>query len=342
MKIMRLCFFVCLLLASLLTISLTGIALAQNEEEPISENATLVQQEEAPISENATLVQEEEAPLSENVTITKEAEPKPELIANQEEPTIKESIKLSPDFPTVEAIAGGEFDFRVTFTYLGVEPKVFDLRTSAPPDWEVYMTPRYEKDRKITSVNLKPTMGAGDELNVVATAPFWPLPEPGDYKITIEAISDTVQSSTELTAKVTAKYTLQTTPTNQLYNTKTKAGKDNAFSITVTSLSTAVVDNIQFTHKNPDGWTVEFKPDKIDALEAFSEKTVDVNIKPPAKTVAGDYMITLQASGKQATASEMNIRVTVETPTVWGWVGVAIILIVVIGLIAIFMRFSRR
>jgi uncharacterized membrane protein len=46
--------------------------------------------------------------------------------------------------------------------------------------------------------------------------------------------------------------------------------------------------------------------------------------------------------GKQASADKMVMRVTVETPTIWGWVGVIIIIIVVAGLIGIFMRFGRR
>jgi uncharacterized membrane protein len=53
-------------------------------------------------------------------------------------------------------------------------------------------------------------------------------------------------------------------------------------------------------------------------------------------------MIGVRASGVQKTSEKINIRVTVETPTVWGWVGVAIIAIVVVGLVVIFMRFSRR
>ena len=77
-------------------------------------------------------------------------------------------------------------------------------------------------------------------------------------------------------------------------------------------------------------------------MEAIDEQSIDVNIKPPPKAVAGDYMISLRASGKQTSAGEISIRVTVETPTIWGWVGVVIILIVVIGLVVIFMRFSRR
>ncbi len=263
-------------------------------------------------------------------------------LAQDDENKIEEKIILRPDFPTIESIAGGDFEFKVEFSYIGMEPKVFDIRTTAPKGWEVYMTPRYEKERKITSINLKPTMGAGEEMRLIATAPFWPLPEPGEYKIKVEAISDTIQASTELTAKVTAKYILTTVSANELYNTTAGAGEDNIFSIKVRNLGTDAIDNVKFSPNNPEGWSVTFNPDKIDVLEAIDEQTVEVNIKPPPKTVAGDYMISLRASGKQAAAGEISIRVTVETPTIWGWVGVAIILIVVIGLVVIFMRFSRR
>jgi uncharacterized repeat protein (TIGR01451 family) len=263
-------------------------------------------------------------------------------LAQDDENKIEEEITLRPDFPTMEAIAGQDFEFHVEFLYVGEDSKVFDIRTTAPKGWEVYLTPRYEKERKITSINLKPAVGAGEDLRLVATAPFWPLPEPGDYKILVEAVSDTIQASTELTAKVTAKYVLTTISANDLYNTTARAGEDNIFSIKVRNLGTDAIDNIKFTPDNPEGWSVTFNPEKIDVLEAIDEQAVEMNIKPPPKTVAGDYMISLRASGAQATADDISIRVTVETPTIWGWVGVAIILIVVIGLIIIFMRFSRR
>ena len=100
--------------------------------------------------------------------------------------------------------------------------------------------------------------------------------------------------------------------------------------------------NITFTSTHPDGWEIKFSPDKAETLKTSDQKTIDVNIKPPAKTVAGDYMISLQVSGKQASADKMDIRVTVKTPTIWGWVGVIIIVIVVAGLFVIIMRFGRR
>jgi len=53
-------------------------------------------------------------------------------------------------------------------------------------------------------------------------------------------------------------------------------------------------------------------------------------------------MISVRASGVQRTSEKINIRVTVETPPVLQWLGVVIIAIVVVGLVVIFMRFSRR
>jgi len=265
----------------------------------------------------------------------------PGAVLAQDEP-IEEKIVLSLTYPTVESIAGGNFEFEMEFLYVGVDARVFDLRTTAPQGWEVYMTPSYEKEKKVSSIRLNPSLQAGSKIRIVATAPFWPLPEPGEYKITVEAISDEVRSSTEITAVITAMYILDTVPTAERYDTTATAGEDNVFSIKVRNLGTDAIENVKFSPSNPEGWSITFEPDKIDVLEAIDEQTVEVNIKPPSKTVAGDYMVSLRASGKQTSADEMNIRVTVETPTIWGWVGVVIILIVVIGLAVIFMRFSRR
>jgi len=105
---------------------------------------------------------------------------------------------------------------------------------------------------------------------------------------------------------------------------------------------TAPVENITFSSDKMQGWDVTYKPEKIDSLSSLETKTVDINIKPAAKTISGDYMLNVWIAGKQASADKMAIRVTVETPTIWGWVGVIIIIIVVVGLVGIFMRFGRR
>jgi uncharacterized membrane protein len=261
-------------------------------------------------------------------------------------PIVVAKIEARALYPTLSSIAGQPFTFDVEFLYtaakLSDQPQVFTLTTKAPPNWEVAMTPPYEKDKKLTAMSLKPGFTFGDKILVSVTPPFLPLPEPGDYDISLTADSGTLKTNINLKAKITAKYNLTLLPSNERYNTNATAGKDNAFSIELANISTAPVDKINFSSTKPSGWTIEFNPKELESLAALDSKTVEVNIKPPPETIAGDYVISLQASSTQATAPKMDIRVTVETPTIWGWVGVAIIFVVIVGLIFVFMRFSRR
>jgi uncharacterized membrane protein len=262
-------------------------------------------------------------------------------IAFAQEGESEEWVELAPTYPKMEAIAGDSFEFEVKATYKGEGARDFDLDSTAPPGWEVYMTPPYEKEKKISAIRLLPTP-SGENIRVVVNAPFWPLPDPGVYDVAMTISSEGIQDTVTLKAEITAQYNLIVRPATERYNTTATAGKDSVFSLRMVNLGTASIDNIKFTTTKPEGWGIEFTPDQVDTLEALGEQTVDVNIKPPARTVAGDYQVKIRASGEQDTAEEVTIRVTVESPTIWGWVGVAIILIVVIGLSVVFMRFSRR
>ena len=256
-------------------------------------------------------------------------------------PVIEEKIELATTYPTLENISGASFEFEVGLKYTGSEARDFDLVATAPPGWSVSVTPQYESGRKILGIRLEPSAAFTTKVKVIASPPIWPLSEPRDYQVTLEVTAGDLTGTTELTAKITALYNMFLASTNERLDTKAKAGQDNFFSIEVGNLGTAAIDNIKFSSVKPSGWTIEFTPDKIDSLPAIDFQTVDVNIKPPTETIAGDYQITIRASGEQA-SEEIKVRVTVETPTIWGWVGVAIIVLVIGGLVYIFMRLSRR
>ncbi|MCL5070835.1 MAG: NEW3 domain-containing protein, partial [Actinobacteria bacterium] len=101
------------------------------------------------------------------------------------------------------------------------------------------------------------------------------------------------------------------------------------------------IENITFKSDAPDKWIVKFNPEKIEKLAADESKDIEVTITPPDKTIAGDYMLNFSTSSADA-SSNIDVRVTVETPSIWGWVGIAIIVIVVIGVAVIFARLGRR
>ena len=80
---------------------------------------------------------------------------------------------------------------------------------------------------------------------------------------------------------------------------------------------------------------------RIDSLIAGNVQTVEVNIKPPPKTIAGDYGTILKANSEQESDS-LEYRVTVETSTAWGWIGVIIAIIVIATLFGTFIMLRRR
>jgi len=252
----------------------------------------------------------------------------------------RDKIELTAIHTKLEGTSQDTFKFEVKVTYNGNEARTFDLSVTGPKDWGVYTTPSYPTDKKIKDVRLEPYLS--QTMIVYATPPYWLEPEPGNYEVTLEISSTDLKETITLTAVITATYALSLSPSEERYNTSATSGKDNFFSIEIQNTGSDTINNITFSSSKPKGWSITLSPDKVESLEAGKSQSLEVNIKPGAKTIAGDYMITLSATGKEATADDLSIRVTVETPTIWGWTGVVIILIVIGGLSFVIMRFSRR
>ena len=264
----------------------------------------------------------------------------------QEEEAPPEVVTLTATFTKLEGVYGTSFEFEVSLEYTGAtEPKTFDLTVSGPQDWDIFITPTYPTDKRILNIELEPRQPfesrPATKILIHVSPPLWRLSDPGEYPITVTLTSGEVSSSIDLAVVITSTYAMSLVPSEERLNTTATAGRDNYFSIEVQNMGSGLIEDITFSSNKPSGWTIEFSPDEIDTLAAIDSQTVEVNIKPPPNTIAGDYQITLKAKGKQI-EDEMDVRVSVETPTIWGWLGVAIIVVVIAGLVYIFMRFSRR
>lgn len=267
------------------------------------------------------------------------------VLAQDETPT-EESIRIETKYPKLETVAGESIEFEMELWLIGElvggEPREFDLVTTAPKDWLLFVTPVFPADREIRSVTLKPGFSVAEKIIIHAITPYWYVYEPGEYGITLELVSGELRGSIEVKVVVTARYGLILAPATESYSVSATAGRDNYFSIEVVNGGTGVIDNITLSSSKPQDWEIDFSLNNIDSLDTLDVETIDVNIKPPPEAIAGDYTITIKASGTQAGASDLELRVRVKTPTIWGWVGVGIIALVIAGMVYIFMRFSRR
>lgn len=258
-----------------------------------------------------------------------------------------EEITLTCQYPVLSSYAGTYFDYSIDLQYKGgKEPRVFDLRAKVPAGFNCSIAPGYAEGTEIAAIRLDPQKTYPDTIKVTVRPYVWLVPEPGEYPVTVEVSSGTIKNSIELKAIVTAKYDLGLEPSTGRLNTSATAGKDNYFTISITNTGSADLEKVNFSSKitgNPTGWSITFAPEKLDVLPVGGTREIQVNIKPAQKTIAGDYMITISAEPESKYAfGSLDIRLTVLTPTIWGWVGVGIVVLVIAGLAVMFMRLGRR
>jgi len=259
----------------------------------------------------------------------------------------EEKVELDCKYPVISSYAGSYFGWDVDLSYKGGKaPKVFDLRVTVPEGFIYTISPGYGESGEIRAIRLDPEKTYPETIKVTVRSYVWVVPGPGEYDVIVEASSGELKSSIKLKAVVTAKYDLDMEPTTGKFNTEATPGKDNIFKIEVINSGTADVDKIVFSSTirgTPLGWSITFKPEKIDTLKMGDKREIEVNIKPANKTIAGDYMVNISCEPEAKNAfANAEIRVTVLTPTVWGWVGVGIVVLVVAGLVFMFMRLGRR
>ena len=264
----------------------------------------------------------------------------------EEEEEYVETFEISAKYPALTGASDTSFLFEVDFTRAGGNEDLnFDLTVTGPKDWLVYAAQdRYNSDKRISAMRIN-RFSIKESIVVVAVAPYWLYPEPGDYSIVLEASSGDLKGSIDLTAKISARYDFIaiTELAGGRLNIKAKTGNESYFPISVTNIGTATLDNVTLSSSKPEGWSVTFTPEKIENLSPGASQEIEVSIKPPKKTISGDYIVNLQFSGEPSSHTpDLGIRVTVETSTTWGFVAIGIIAAIAAALFLVFKRLGRR
>ncbi len=262
------------------------------------------------------------------------------LPLNQEQSPPGDKLELTCRYPALRDIAGRSFEFEVGLKWLGSEARKFELAIMVPPKWIAAIFPGYG-EKEIREIGLESGKEYPETVKV-RFAPSWDyLPEPGDYIVTLEASSGGIRETIELKAVVTAQYRCALYTASGRLNVKVTAGEDNHLSLELLNSGTAPIENVSLLSSKPSGWDVTFNPDKVESLGPNLVQEIDVVIKPPRKTIAGDYALEMKAVS-QKVGDDLELRVTVLTPTIWGWVGILIVLAVIAGLAVVFRRLGRR
>ncbi|SHG21154.1 COG1470 family protein [Ornithinibacillus halophilus] len=256
----------------------------------------------------------------------------PIVVNVTEEGTFK--TNLTVEQPNMQGHADSTFRYSTTLKNQTAEQQHYSLISQEPQGWNV----QFKADSKgVTSVTLEPSEEKTVEVVVTpaenATA--------DSYTIPIQASAGATSSEIELEAVITGEYGVNlTTPDGKLSEDIT-AGRDRKIELVVENTGTVDLTDIQLNSSTPPRWEATFDNDTIPTLEAGQSTTVTATLTAPDDAIAGDYVTTFRVETAEA-SSEANFRMSVKTSTTWGFVGVAIILIVIGGLYYIFRKYGRR
>jgi len=234
----------------------------------------------------------------------------------------------------MEGAANSTFTFNSTLRNPSSEEQVYGLRAQLPQGWNALFR---ANGKQVSSVNV----GANQTQNINIELDPPDHLGAGSYKVPIVASTSGMSSNLELEVVITGSYNLElTTPTGKL-STSITAGSDEKVELLVKNTGSAPLKNVEMKSSAPVDWMVSFEPSKVDVIAPGQHAQVFATIKASRKSVAGDYVVNLEAKApeKSATAS---FRVAVRTPLLWGWLGILIILGALGGVYYLFRKYGRR
>ncbi|MFZ7102405.1 MAG: NEW3 domain-containing protein [Peptococcaceae bacterium] len=244
--------------------------------------------------------------------------------------------KLSTNYTELKGSSETSFKYEVNIKNNKGEAQTYSLGADVERGWQVKFTAKYDS-KQIASIPVEPNKSAAVEVEIIPPAKV----DAGEYSIPIAASAAGETLTTQLKVIITGSYGMElTTPTGRL-NAETTAGKEKAVDIVLENTGSSELQGIKLSSWQPDGWNVRFAQDAIDTIAPGESATVKAFIKPDEKAITGDYVVKIAADTPE-TSSSAEFRVMVKTSTVWGIIGVLVIIFLVTGLYWTFNTYGRR
>lgn len=248
----------------------------------------------------------------------------------------RSGIGLNTSYPVLRGPADGTFEFTLEVQNKMGEDDIFNLFARPPEGWQVNFKPAYES-KYISSLRIQ----AGQKKSIAVEVTPASAATEGEYPIGIQVTSGAEKAEMELKVNLTGTHEIQLGTTSGLLSLETKQGKSGNASLYVKNNGTAEQNNIEFMTFKPENWDIKFEPETIETIPPGEMKQIEVTITPYEEALVGDYSVEIRAQGADAEDSA-EFRVTVKSSSVWGWIGIAIIIIVIGGLVVLFRLYGRR
>jgi uncharacterized membrane protein len=245
-------------------------------------------------------------------------------------------LQITTSYPVLRGPSDSQFEFSLDVQNKGEMDRTFDLAAQFPEKWEVTFKPGYES-KQISSLRIK---GGSNQTVAVQVTPRKDA-QAGEYPVLVRVSAGEARTEVPLKVILTGIYKLDAMTPTGLMSAEAVQGQPTTVSLVVKNTGSSVNRNISFSSFKPENWKVEFKPEKLEALEPNAIKQVEATITPAAQALVGDYSVALSVDGEKANKT-VEMRVTVKAPTAWGWIGVGLIAVVIGGMGGLFVWLGRR
>jgi uncharacterized membrane protein len=245
-------------------------------------------------------------------------------------------IGLTTAYPILRGSSEVFYEFSLELENKLEEDTVFDLSARGPEGWEVNFKPAYEP-RYISSFQLRAKRSG--KLTVEVKPPAGA--RAGEFPVNVRISSGAAFAETTLTVVLTGTYDLAVESVSGVLSLSAQQGKPARLGISIKNTGTAPQNHIGLFSFQPENWIVDFIPDAVDGLQPGETRQVEVIVTPHEKSLVGDYSLELKANGEKV-SKPIEFRVTVKASSVFGWIGIGLIVLVIGGLAVLFRWLGRR
>jgi len=245
-------------------------------------------------------------------------------------------LAVRAKLPSLQGSPSSNFEYEFTVTNSSDKDLLVKLAADAPPGFQTSFTEAYGT-QELSAIPIE--AGKDQDLKLKVQPPTDVAAN--DYPVAVVVSAEGATARTELTMQITGQPQLKLSSDSGRLSVKAEAGHATPITLVVSNDGSASARDIRLSGSDPSDWKVEFQPSTIQELAPRQKVDIQALLTPSVKAIAGDYMSTFRASGKDDSTSA-DFRITVETSTLWGMAGVGIIAIALLVAVGAVARFGRR
>ena len=254
-------------------------------------------------------------------------------------------VAITVTFPALSGPATSEFEFEIVIdndtgadTSFNLTAAALDQNGQVLPGWDITFSPSFGQERVISSISVGAALN--ERVDVRVTPPR--NTSPGDYLIPVQVQDDAgFEADDLLLVSIRGRGEVFLSTDTGLLNLDATAGEEASTTLRLTNFGTGDLADINLLADAPSGWQISFEVDSVADLPVNNQIDITTTVLPAADAIPGDYLVTLRSNHPDTNAS-LELRVTVAQSTIWGWLGIVLVILVIVILGGLFWRLGRR